>query len=48
MDNGEGSVPFDEFLTGLMRIRGSAKGVDLVGLLYVSRKLLHRVSGFGT
>merc|ERR1712118_41122 len=43
MDTGDGQVSFDEFMSGLMRIRGSAKGVDLVTLLYESRKILHRV-----
>ncbi len=43
LDTGDGKVSFDEFIKGLMRMRGYAKGVDIVSLLYESRKILYGV-----
>merc|ERR1712023_349705 len=44
IDTGDGKISFEEFMQGLMRMRGSARGVDLVTLLYENRKVIHCVS----
>merc|ERR1719375_1075339 len=43
LDNGDGNISFDEFITGVMRLRGGAKGVDLVTLLYENKKMLDQL-----
>jgi len=45
MDDGDNSISFCEFLTGVMRMKNEArhKVVDLATLLYENKKLLKRV-----
>merc|ERR1711959_464594 len=40
LDNGDGSISFEEFIAGVMRMRGSAKAVDLVTLIYENKKVI--------
>jgi len=45
-DDGSGVVSIDEFITGFLRLKGGAKAVDMVTLLYENRKIskkLHRI-----
>merc|ERR1712032_239190 len=37
--DGSGAVSFDEFVTGFLRLKGSAKAVDIVTMMYENRKL---------
>lgn len=43
MDDGDGMVTFEEFLSGLLRLRGGAKSIDLATLLYENRRVISRV-----
>merc|ERR1719379_602203 len=43
LDNGDGTISFDEFVSGVMRMRGGAKAVDLVTLLYENKKIVDRL-----
>lgn len=43
LDGGDGEIEFDELLSGVMRIKGGAKHVDLLTLLYENQKLHHRL-----
>lgn len=43
LDNGDGLISFEEFLSGVMRLRGGAKTVDLVTLLYENKKLAGQI-----
>lgn len=45
MDDGDGFVTFEEFLSGLMRLRGGAKSIDLATLLYENRRILMKLEG---
>merc|ERR1712146_573213 len=38
LDDGDGAVSLDEFLSGAMRIRGQAKSADLVSFMYENRR----------
>merc|ERR1719499_3087492 len=38
-DDGSGSVSIEEFITGFLRLKGGAKAVDMVMLLYENRKI---------
>jgi len=38
-DDGSGTVSIDEFVTGFLRLKGSAKAVDMVTLMYENRKI---------
>lgn len=44
LDTGDGTISFDEFISGVMRLRGSAKSVDLMTLLFENKKILDRLS----
>merc|ERR1712083_571735 len=44
LDNGDGLVSFDEFLAGVMRLRGGSKQIDVVTLLYGNRRVLATVN----
>merc|ERR1719191_2616050 len=46
-DDGDGEVTFCEFLTCIMRLRNSNKGVDLATLLYENKKVLKRILHLG-
>merc|ERR1712176_768032 len=39
MDDGDGKVTFDELVGGLSRLRGNARSIDLVTLIYRSMRL---------
>lgn len=43
LDDGDGMVTFEEFLSGLLRLRGGAKSVDLATLLFENRKVISKV-----
>jgi voltage-gated sodium channel len=43
MDDGDGLVTFEEFLSGCLRLRGGAKSVDLATLLYENRKVISKI-----
>eukprot|EP00746_Dinoflagellata_sp_MGD_P010847 gnl/MRDRNA2_/MRDRNA2_122547_c0_seq1.p1 gnl/MRDRNA2_/MRDRNA2_122547_c0~~gnl/MRDRNA2_/MRDRNA2_122547_c0_seq1.p1 ORF type:complete len:682 (-),score=145.22 gnl/MRDRNA2_/MRDRNA2_122547_c0_seq1:33-2021(-) len=43
IDNGDGAISFDEFMSGLVRLKGSAKSVDVVTLLYENQKILRTI-----
>jgi len=38
-DDGSGTVSMDEFVTGFLRLKGNAKAVDMVTLMYETRKI---------
>merc|ERR1712008_582557 len=38
-DDGSGAISIDEFVTGFLRLKGSAKAVDMVTLMYENRKI---------
>lgn len=47
LDDGDGRISMEEFLSGLVRLKGGARTVDMVSLLYENSKMakrLHRVS----
>merc|ERR1711920_209510 len=39
LDDGEGMIQLEDFITGLLNIRGTAKAVDMVTLLNVVRRI---------
>jgi len=43
-DDGSGVVSIDEFVTGFMRLKGGAKAVDMVMLLYENRKICKKLN----
>merc|ERR1719195_342799 len=43
-DDGSGSVSIDEFITGFLRLKGGAKAVDMVTLLYENRKMSKKLN----
>lgn len=44
MDDGDGCVSFEEFINGVLRLKGNAKGIDLAMLLHENRKLLQKLN----
>jgi len=42
-DDGSGSVSIDEFLSGCIRLKGTAKAVDMITLLFETNKLNRKV-----
>jgi len=43
-DDGSGVVSIEEFITGFLRLKGSAKAVDMVMLLYENRKISKKLN----
>ena len=43
IDDGDGRLTFDEFLTGILQLRGGTKNIDLVTCLYENKKLNDKV-----
>jgi len=43
-DDGSGVVSIDEFVTGFLRLKGGAKAVDMVMLLYENRKISKKLN----
>jgi hypothetical protein len=43
LDNGDGLVSFDEFVGGIARLKGGAKSVDVMTMLYENQKLSNRL-----
>lgn len=41
-----GCVSIDEFVLGMMRLKGTAKGVDIVTLLYENKRIVTRLKAF--
>merc|ERR1711920_796181 len=44
LDDGEGMIQLEAFITGLLNIRGTAKAVDMVALLNVVRRIETKIS----
>merc|ERR550525_829920 len=42
-DNADGTVSYDEFLAGAMRLKGNARAVDLISIMHEQRKVLNSV-----
>jgi len=45
-DNMDGRVHIDEFINGMLRLRGSAKSVDMAMLLFENKKIKLRLAAF--
>jgi len=45
LDDGDGSVSFDEFLQGVVRLKGTARSQDVLAILHESRKVLKNLHG---
>merc|ERR1711874_126943 len=43
LDDGDGMVSFDEFIQGVLKMRGSAKGVDVFHLIAQSQKIIGQI-----
>merc|ERR1719336_2895674 len=43
-DDGSGVVSIEEFITGFLRLKGGAKAVDMVTLLYENRKISKKLN----
>jgi len=43
LDDGDGHVQFDEFISGVMKCRGAARGVEVVNLLSEYRQILQQL-----
>jgi hypothetical protein len=43
-DDGSGSVSIEEFVTGFLRLKGGAKAVDMVTLMYENRKIFKKIN----
>jgi hypothetical protein len=43
LDDGDGTVSFDEFLKGVVRLKGQARSQDVLAILHDSRKVLNHV-----
>eukprot|EP00746_Dinoflagellata_sp_MGD_P130881 gnl/MRDRNA2_/MRDRNA2_64724_c0_seq1.p1 gnl/MRDRNA2_/MRDRNA2_64724_c0~~gnl/MRDRNA2_/MRDRNA2_64724_c0_seq1.p1 ORF type:complete len:398 (-),score=59.89 gnl/MRDRNA2_/MRDRNA2_64724_c0_seq1:8-1144(-) len=43
LDNGDGCITFEEFLGGVARVKGGARSVDVMTLLYENQKLNNRI-----
>lgn len=39
LDNGDGSISFEEFIGGVVRLKGAARSVDVMTMLYENQKL---------
>merc|ERR1719193_2489457 len=48
LDDGDGHVTFDEFISGVMRCRGGARGVDVASLLSCSKQMMEELQGIAT
>merc|ERR1719159_873551 len=44
-DDGDGRLTFDEFVTGMLRLKGGARNIDLVTMLYENKKLTDKMYG---
>jgi len=44
LDSGDGTISFEEFISGIMRMKGSAKSVDLVTLLFENKKIMDKLN----
>lgn len=43
LDDGTGSINYDEFIHGVLRMRGFAKGVDVVNLICETQKIIRHL-----
>merc|ERR1719191_547403 len=43
LDTGDGEISFDEFMGGLMRLKGHAKSIDVVQVLYNTKNTSEKV-----
>jgi len=39
LDDGEGMISMEDFISGLMSLRGSAKAIDMVAMLNITRRM---------
>mmetsp|Transcript_118861 Transcript_118861/g.222189 ORF Transcript_118861/g.222189 Transcript_118861/m.222189 type:complete len:91 (-) Transcript_118861:130-402(-) len=44
--DGSGAVGIEEFVIGCMRLKGSAKSIDLATLMYENKRMVEQASGF--
>jgi len=44
IDDGDGNISFEEFLSGTLRLKGSAKSVDVIALLYENQKTAKKLN----
>mmetsp|Transcript_5551 Transcript_5551/g.20969 ORF Transcript_5551/g.20969 Transcript_5551/m.20969 type:complete len:90 (-) Transcript_5551:378-647(-) len=44
LDDGDGQIEFEEFISGVMKCRGAARGVEVVSLMSEFRTLSRNVS----
>lgn len=47
VDDGDGRLTFDEFVTGVMRMKGSTKAIDLVTVLFENKKINEKLHHIG-
>merc|ERR1712224_1155991 len=43
---GAGEVPIEDFVLGCMRLKGTAKNVDVVTLMYENKRMMHEMFNF--
>lgn len=43
LDNGDGYITFEEFLAGVVRLKGAARSVDVMTMLYENQKMTTRI-----
>merc|ERR1719343_1281861 len=41
--NGNGEIEYDEFVDGIMMLKGQARAMDMISLMLDVRRLLHRI-----
>mmetsp|Transcript_62410 Transcript_62410/g.182950 ORF Transcript_62410/g.182950 Transcript_62410/m.182950 type:complete len:117 (+) Transcript_62410:1-351(+) len=47
LDDGDGMVSFDEFLAGVLRLKGTARSGDILALLHDTKKILIKLETIG-
>mmetsp|Transcript_29060 Transcript_29060/g.73815 ORF Transcript_29060/g.73815 Transcript_29060/m.73815 type:complete len:606 (+) Transcript_29060:99-1916(+) len=47
LDDGDGNVSFEEFLKGMVRLKGQARSLDVLAILHDSSKILMQVNAMG-
>eukprot|EP00746_Dinoflagellata_sp_MGD_P039947 gnl/MRDRNA2_/MRDRNA2_19642_c0_seq1.p1 gnl/MRDRNA2_/MRDRNA2_19642_c0~~gnl/MRDRNA2_/MRDRNA2_19642_c0_seq1.p1 ORF type:complete len:591 (+),score=119.97 gnl/MRDRNA2_/MRDRNA2_19642_c0_seq1:219-1775(+) len=45
LNSGDGLITFDDFMSGLLRLRGTARSADVITLLYENQKLMREIRG---
>jgi len=47
LDDGDGQVSFEEFLSGILRMKGTARSQDVLALMHDNRKILRQLDMLG-